>query len=293
MNILQEALNSISESISITIRSSTLVFLGFVSVFFTAIFEVYQFLPFVNINLNALTASSFPNIAHNFIISLISTPLWVPVIIIILLLIYLFFSIYLSSVGYTALMRTLLIRENWGRFPSLRDAWNMGRERWVRYVTFQTIAIIFAIIFSALYYVFFIVTVPLGIVAVIFDSIVAILLSFFLLSWNYFALRKFISENIDIFSAIKLTFFRIYHEFPKFILISIVYIIYLVIFVSIASYVESMMRSVVLNFYSRSFIFSIPLILFAIFMFFFIVSFITVFTSAFWTHIYIREESII
>ncbi len=291
MNILQEALNSVSDSISITIRSSTLVFLGFVSVFFTAIFEVYQFFPFVNINV--LTVNSFPNIVHNFIISLISTPLWVPILIIILLLVYLFFSIYLSSVAYTALMRTLLIRENWGRFPSLRDAWNMGREKWIRYVTFQTIAIIFLIIFSALYYMFFIVTSSLGIVAVIFDSIVAILLSFFLLSWNYFAIRRFINENVDIFSAIKLTFLRIYHEFPKFILISIVYIIYMVIFVSIASYVESMMRSVVFDFYSRSFIVSVPLILFSIFMFFFIVSFITVFTSAFWTHIYIREESML
>ncbi len=293
MNILQEALNSVSESISITIRSSTLVFLGFVSVFFTAIFEIYQFFPFINVNLNAFTPSSLSNIAHNTLISLLSSPLWFPVLILVLLLAYLFFSIYLSSVSYTALMRTLLIRENWGRIPSLHDAWNMGREKWVRYVAFQTVAVIFIIIFSSLCYMFFIATSSLGIIAIIFDSIVVIFISFFLVSWNYFAIRKFINENVDLFSAIKTTFLRVYHEFPKFILISLVYIIYLVIFVSIASYVESMMRSVVFSFYSGAFIVSIPLILFAIFMFFFIVSFITVFTSAFWTHIYIREESIL
>ena len=299
---------SFTELLSIAHRSLFLIskniyilYLGIISIIFSTVLSIFQFInpPSVTIPhkfiTKGLSSGSIILVKWifyllNFIKHLSSGGL---IIFIIAIVVYIIISIYFTVAASSTIIKTLADNKNWEHKGNFREYWKNGIKSWVNYFIYS---LLFGIIFTIVFFVFLLIAVSLVNINSLFlivALIIGIILLVFLFTIAYIGLRLVLIENMDIIDAFRFSFSLVKNNFSLFINITLFYIITLLVLYLFSSIIESIITSVVKSlsvFVNISFIY--PLSLIGIIIMVFILGVLAVYSSAFWTGVFLflRDE---
>ena len=293
---LNELLSIAHRALFLISKNIYILYLGIISIIFSTVFSIFQFItpPKVSIphNLTSNISSSSLEMLKwmfyfvNFIQHLSSSNL---IIFIIIIVLYIVIAIYFTIAASSTIIQTLSDRKNWESKGNFKDYWRKGIKYWSNYFIYS---ILFGIMFFIVFLIFMVIStflVSINSLFLILVLIFGIILLVYILSIAYIGIRLVLIEDMDIIDGIRYSFSLVKNNFSLFLNISLFYLVTLLILYLIANVIESVIISVLHSLYtSFGLTFTYPVIVIALLIIIFILGILAVYSSAFWTGVFIE-----
>ena len=292
---LNELLSIAHRALFLISKNIYILYLGIISIIFSTVFEIFQFItpPKVVLPHNLpsnLSSSSLMLMKWVFyFINLIKhLPQSELILFIVIIAIYTIATIYFTVAASATIIKTLANKKNWENKGNFGEYWKNGVKSWSNYFIYS---LLFVIAFVIIFFIFMMIAVTLVNINALFlilDLILGIIILIYAFSIAYIGMRLVLVENMDIVDAFRFSFSLVKKNFSLFTNITLFYIITLLVLYLISNFLEYIVLSVLqsLNVLIGS-PFIYPLIVIGFFIIIFILGVLAVYSSAFWTGIFL------
>lgn len=210
------------------------------------------------------------------------------ILFIVILAVYIIATIYFTVAASATIIKTLANKKNWEHKGNFGEYWKNGVKSWSNYFIYS---LLFVITFLIVFFIFMMIAVTLvniNSLFLILDLILGIIILIYAFSIAYIGMRLVLVENMDIVDAFRFSFSLVKKNFSLFTNITLFYIITLLVLYLISNFLEYIVLSVLqsLNVLIGS-PFIYPLIAIGFFIIIFILGVLAVYSSAFWTGIFL------
>ena len=268
-------------SISIFFRNINVFYLGIISVIFSAVIFV---LNYINIK-NSKIPSKFTKSYINHLYSFYSSHTSEIIIILIVLFIYLLISIYFTSFSSTALIKYVLGGESSESFLS---SWDRGKEKWKEYIVYYIIYYIIAMIISVIV---ILISAFFLIIPIINFLVLIVLILFFVVvfSLSFIGIRLVLDpeREMDVIDAIRMAYKFFWQHKLEYLRVTSFYImVFVVLYLIFGFILESIIIKVALSLIAYNFLIGVSFEIIGTLIALYVSAFISVFSSVYWTKIY-------
>lgn len=279
--------SAIVESIYLFFKSVNAFYLGLISIIFGSIFFAINYFRISSSYLNGLsnmnsTSSKYLSLQIN---SFVSHNLNIIILVIIIAIVYLLVSIYFTSISSAGLINYVIKGDMHENF---NDSWRYGKSTWVDYFVFLILYyLIYVISFFILLLLISFLTIivpPLGLIL-----LVLLILSIFIaVPLSSIGVRLVIDRKTDIVEAIKNTYISFWKNIGFYLKVILFYLLVLILLSLIFSYgIEFLIIIVTQSLFRSNIYLGITSGVIGIFIVIYISAFINVFSSAFWSKVYV------